>query len=80
MSEKLKLFQNIDQEREAVVKQLKETDKARHDLKVKLEETVSKTKNESDKLQQYWDFLLKENKTINHNMLEMRNDLKISQK
>jgi hypothetical protein len=53
LSEKLKLFQNIDQEREAVVKQLKETDKARHDLKVKLEETVSKTKNESDKLQQY---------------------------
>ena len=39
LSEKLKLFQNIDRERELVVKQLTEVQNARNDLKKVLKET-----------------------------------------
>ena len=39
LSEKLKLFQNIDRERELVANQLSETQQARNDLKKVLKET-----------------------------------------
>ena len=39
LSEKLKLFQNIDSERELVVGQLNEVSNARNDLKKVLKET-----------------------------------------
>ena len=43
LSEKLKLFQNIDSERELIAKQLKEEQNARNDLKKVLHETQQKT-------------------------------------
>ena len=43
LSEKLKLFQNIDSERELIAKQLKEEQIARNDLKKVLYETQQKT-------------------------------------
>ena len=64
LSEKLKLFQNIDSERELVAKQLSEVQQARSDLKKVLHETQQKTQNELAKMEQYQEILLKENKAV----------------
>lgn len=73
------MFQNIDQERLLVIKQLSEVEKARVELRRQIEETSSKHKVENDKLQQYQEILLKENNSINSTMLEMRQELAFSQ-
>ena len=59
-------------------KQHLESEQARRDLKKVLEETAAKSRVESEKLHQYQDILLKENQTINSQMIEMRQDLTAS--
>ena len=51
LSEKLKLFQNIDSERELISKQLSEVHQARSDLKKVLHETTQKTQTELSKME-----------------------------
>jgi hypothetical protein len=78
LSEKLKLLQNIEKDRNAIAKQLDESEGARSELKRQLEETSTKSKLETEKLHQYQEILLKENDQINHTMLEMRQELTIA--
>ena len=53
LSEKLKLFQTIEKDKEAVTKQLRDTESARSDIKKQLEENAKKSQVENDKLHQY---------------------------
>jgi len=78
LSEKLKLLQNIEKDRNAIAKQLDESEGARSELKRQLEDTSTKSKLETEKLHQYQEILLKENDQINHTMLEMRQELTIA--
>lgn len=61
LSEKLKLFQTIDQDKEAIIKQLRDSESARLELSQQLEENAKKSSVENDKLHQYQEILLKEN-------------------
>lgn len=75
LSEKLKLFQNIDGERDLVASQLAEVQHARNDLKKVLHETQQKTQTELAKMEQYQEILLKENKAVSTQLVEQRSEL-----
>jgi len=58
LSERLLLFQNLDEERIALQNNLKASEKARIDLQKVLSETSEKTKHELSRLEQYQEIML----------------------
>lgn len=76
LSEKLKLFQNIDNERENIMERLESSEKSRDDLQQVIRETADKTKTEFAKTQQYEEILLRENQSLTTRVCELECELK----
>ena len=61
LNEKLKYYENVDQEKQSVSEQLHQNEKGREELRVTLMEAAEKVKEEQDKNFKYQEILINEN-------------------
>ena len=72
LSEKLLLFQSIEEDRTTTEEHLKDSEQARVDLQKVLNDTSAKTKLELGKLSQYQEIMLQENLAVSEQLSDHR--------
>lgn len=68
MSERLLMLQNVDDEKKVLEQKLTESEQARLDLQKVLTETSGKTKHELNRLEQYQEIMLQENRAVSEQL------------
>ena len=69
MNERLKLFENIEVEKDLVRDQLEQSDVAREELRSNIRETAERIKDEKDKSCKYQSILINENQSLSKQIL-----------
>ena len=64
LNEKLKFYENIEQEKDLAVGQLEQSDVAREELRNNIRETAERIKEEKDKNFKYQEILINENQSL----------------
>ncbi len=69
LNEKLKFFENIDQERQVVKDQYEQCDQARDELRNNIRETAERVREEKEKNIKYQEILINENQSLSKQIL-----------
>ncbi len=69
LNEKLKFFENIDQERQVVKEQYEQCDQARDELRNNIRETAERVREEKEKNIKYQEILINENQSLSKQIL-----------
>lgn len=69
LNEKLKYYENVDQEKQSVSEQLHQNEKGREELRLTLMEAAEKVKEEQDKNFKYQEILINENQSLSKQIL-----------
>ncbi len=73
LNEKLKFYENVDQERSNLQQQLEETSQARDELRNSIKETSEIIQEEKDKNVRYQGILINENQSLSNQILDITN-------
>ena len=69
LNEKLKYYENVDQEKQSLSEQLHQNEKGREELRLTLMEAAEKVKEEQDKNFKYQEILINENQSLSKQIL-----------
>jgi len=71
LNEKLKYYENIEQERDQAYEDLESVDLARNELRSNIKETADRIKEEKDKNVKYQNILINENESLSKQILQI---------